>query len=149
MELRVLQQNENASDPLFQSEYAQQLLSIYAEYYVETGFQFPWVAYLIVDDGEVLGTVSFTKAPVDHTVEIAYWTSPDHEGKGVASFGCKEIVRIAVEADPSVTITAKTAPEINPSTHILEKNGFRKVEVVQDDEIGDAWMWKYHGSGAE
>ena len=44
--------------------------------------------------------------------------------------------------DPTLLITAKTAPEHNASTKILEKNGFVFTAIVQDDEIGDAWLWK-------
>lgn len=145
MELRVLQPNEDASNPLFQSDYAQQLLAIYSDYYSQKGFELPWVAYLIVDGNEVLGTVSFTEAPINNTVEIAYWTSPEHEGKGVASFGCEALVELAENFDPLVEVIAKTAPEINASTHILQKNGFVRVGVVEDDEIGDAWLWKRQG----
>jgi RimJ/RimL family protein N-acetyltransferase len=42
---------------------------------------------------------------------------------------------------PWLTITAKTAPEHNASTKILENNNFTFTEIVQDDEIGDAWLW--------
>jgi RimJ/RimL family protein N-acetyltransferase len=74
-------------------------------------------------------------------VEIAYWTFNEFEGQGIASFACRELVKISQNADPNVIITAKTAPEHNASTKIVEKNGFVFTEVVQDEEIGDAWLW--------
>jgi hypothetical protein len=43
-----------------------------------------------------------------------------------------------------VIITAKTAPEHNASTKILEKNNFVFTEIVQDEEIGDAWLWTHN-----
>ena len=42
---------------------------------------------------------------------------------------------------PGIIITAKTAPDHNASTKILEKNGFRYSGIVQDDDIGDASQW--------
>lgn len=45
------------------------------------------------------------------------------------------------KTDPQLLITAKTAPVHNASTKILQKNGFEFSGKVQDDEIGDAWLW--------
>ena len=84
--------------------------------------------------------------PKDGKVEIAYWTFKDFEGQGIASFACQELVTIAHQIDPSLTITAKTAPENNASTKILANNNFIFAEIVQDDEIGDAWLWVNKGS---
>lgn len=74
-------------------------------------------------------------------MEIAYWTFAEFEGLGIASHGCRELVSMARRADPGLTITAKTAPEHNASTKILTNNGFAFTGIVQDEEIGDAWLW--------
>lgn len=105
------------------------------------GYDFPWVAYLIIRNNQVLGTGSFTGKPRDGQVEIAYWTFKAFEGQGIASFACKELISIAKKENPNIVISAKTAPENNASTHTLEKNGFRHIKTVQDEEIGDAWLW--------
>ncbi len=55
---------------------------------------------------------------------------------------CKELIKIAKSQNPGLVIYAKTAPEENASTRILNKNGFVYQKVVQDHEIGDAWLWK-------
>lgn len=141
MELRILQQNEDKTDKLFESADCQTLLQMYEDYYPKIGFNLPWVAYLVVRQNQVVGSCSFTGQPKNGKVEIAYWTFKEFEGQGVASFACKELVNIASQADPSLTITAKTAPEHNASTKILENNNFTFTEIVQDDEIGDAWLW--------
>lgn len=141
MELKALSLNENKTDSLFDAAESQQLLDIYADYYPKFGYQPPWIAYLILHEGRVVGSCSFTQAPVDGRVEIAYWTFEAYEGQGVASFACRELIAIAKMEDPTVIITAKTAPENNASTNILQKNGFVFAGIVQDDEIGDAWFW--------
>lgn len=142
MKLQLLNLNDDFSDPKYQTEECRQLLEIYKDYYSKKGFQPPWVAYLILNDKNVMGTCSFTEKPINGAVEIAYWTFKPFEGKGVASFACESLIHIAEKADPNVLLTAKTAPEHNASTRILEKNGFSFSGVVQDDEIGDAWLWK-------
>ncbi|MCE3295049.1 MAG: hypothetical protein K0R65_763 [Crocinitomicaceae bacterium] len=141
MELRILQQNEDKTDHLFESADCQALLHIYEDYYPKTGFNLPWVAYLVVRENQVVGSCSFIGQPKDGKVEIAYWTFKGFEGQGVASFACKELIKIAQNADPKVILTAKTAPEHNASTKILANNKFIFKGIVQDEEIGDAWLW--------
>ncbi len=141
MELRILQQKEDKTDLLFESADCQTLLQMYEDYYPQIGFHLPWVAYLVVKQNRVVGSCSFTGQPKEGKVEIAYWTFKEFEGQGIASFACKQLIEIAQNADPKVTITAKTAPEHNASTKILENNKFIFTEIVQDEEIGDAWLW--------
>jgi RimJ/RimL family protein N-acetyltransferase len=141
MELRILQQHEDKTNPLFASNNCQMLLQLYDDFYPKSGFYLPWVAYLIVKDDQVVGSCSFTGQPQDGKVEIAYWTFSPYEGQGIASYACKELINIAQSKDPGVMITAKTAPEKNASTTILERNNFVFSEIVQDHEIGDAWLW--------
>lgn len=141
MHLRVLHPNEDKTDPLFQSEDCQSVLDIYADYYPQIGFNLPWVAYLIIRDNMVVGTCGFTGQPVEGKIEIAYWTFSEFEGQGIASFACEELIKIALASDTAIVITAKTAPEQNASTKILSNNNFKYDSIVQDHEIGDAWLW--------
>lgn len=141
MELRILQLNEDKSDKLFATNACQTLLEMYDEYYRKIGFNLPWVSYLVIRQDQVIGTCSFTGQPKDGKVEIAYWTFKEFEGQGVATFACKELISIAKSTDPKVTITAKTSPEHNASTKVLRNFGFIFTDIVQDDEIGDSWLW--------
>lgn len=141
MKLRLIKPNEDKQDPLFASKEIQQLLESYNGYYSKIGFTPPWAAYLIIVDNKAVGTCSFGGAPKEGKVEISYWTFKDFEGKGVASLACEALIAIAKEEIPNITVGAKTVPEHNASTCILEKNGFAFSKVVQDDDIGDAWLW--------
>lgn len=141
MRLRTLEPNEDKQDPIFNSKESQQLLKIYEDYYPKIGFNYPWVAYVIIKKNQVVGTCSFTGKPIDGKVEIAYWTFKEYEKQGIASFACKELIAIAKKEVPNIVLTAKTAPENNISTRILKNNGFIYSRVVQDDDIGDAWLW--------
>jgi len=60
----------------------------------------------------------------------------------VASVACSLLINIAASTEETVIITAKTAPEHNVSTRILQKYGFERTGIVQDHEIGDAWFWE-------
>ena len=141
MKLRILNLVENKADKLFESNDCQTLLKMYDDFYPKIGFNLPWVAYLILQQNQVVGLGSFKGQPKEGKVEIAYWTFNDFEGQGIASFACKELIAISQNADPKVIVTATTAPEHNASTKILENNKFVYTEIVQDEEIGDAWLW--------
>lgn len=144
MFLKPISQNEDKTSEVYASDDCQQLLKMYEDYYPKTGFHIPWIGYFILRQNEITGSCSFTGQPKDGKVEIAYWTFKRFEGQGIASFACKSLIEIAYGEDPSVTVTAKTAPEHNASTKILTKNNFVFTGVVQDDDIGNAWLWTHH-----
>ena len=143
MNLKPILRDEDYSGELFSSPDCRQLLKIYEDYYPKTGFQRPWIGYFIINENKVVGSCSFTGKPEKGRVEIAYWTFKDYEGQGIASFACSELVALASQTDPALTITAKTAPEENASVKILRNNHFTFTESVQDDDIGEAWLWTY------
>jgi len=141
MELKMININEDKSNEIYASTDCQKLIESMDEYYPKVGFHKPWVGYFVFKDNQVVGTGSFTGKPKDGKVEVAYWTFKEFEGMGIASFACKELILIAQKTDPTITVTAKTAPKHNASTKILQKNGFAFTKIVQDHEIGDAWLW--------
>ena len=141
MELKAIEINLDKTNDFYSSDDCQILLKSYEEYYPKIGYNLPWVGYFVVRDNQIVGSCGFTGQPKEGKVEIAYWTFKDYEGQGIASFSCKELVLISQQYDPTIIITAKTAPEHNASTKILEKSGFIFTEIVQDEEIGDAWLW--------
>lgn len=141
MELRIINVNEDKTNGVYASTDCQNLINSMNEYYPKIGFIIPWVGYFVLRNNQIVGTGGFTGQPVEGKVEIAYWTFKEFEGQGVASFTCKELISISKNTDPQLVITAKTAPEHNASTKILQKNGFEFSGIVQDDEIGDAWLW--------
>ena len=141
MELRAIEINLDKTNDLYSSDDCQMLLKSYEEYYPKIGYNLPWVGYFVVRETQIVGSCGFTGQPKEGKVEIAYWTFKEYEGQGIASNSCKELVLISQQHDPTIIITAKTAPEYNASTKILEKNGFIFTEIVQDEEIGDAWLW--------
>ncbi|APZ93350.1 GNAT family N-acetyltransferase [Fuerstiella marisgermanici] len=110
--------------------------------YQKVGFLRPWIGYLAVENGRALGTCGFKSPPANGQAEIAYFTFPEHEGKGVATWMARQIVKRAQDADNCVTIAAQTLPAENASTSILRKLGFRFIGTVEHDEDGTVWEWK-------
>lgn len=141
IELKAIELNLDKSSSIYSSEDCQMLLKSYDEYYLKIGFNLPWIGYFVIRENQIVGSCGFTGQPIDGKVEIAYWTFKENERQGIASFSCKELVLVSQQYDPTLTITAKTSPEHNASTKILQNNGFTFTEIVQDEEIGDAWLW--------
>lgn len=147
MHLKPIQPGENRQDAAYATEACQQLLDLYDSFYPKAGFTPPWVGYFIVHEGAIAGSCGFTGKPENGSVELAYWTFPEYEGRGIATRACGQLLEIAAAADPALTVTAKTAPEHNASTRILLRHGFTFAAVVQDEEIGDAWLWTRAATG--
>ncbi len=141
MILQSINLNEDKSSEIYASTDCQELLKIYDDYYPKIGFNPPWIGYFVIRDNQVVGCGGFTGKPADGKVEIAYGTFKPFEGQGVASFACSQLISISQTTDPTIIITAKTAPENNASTKILGRHGFVFSAIVQDEEIGDAWLW--------
>lgn len=118
-------------------------LNMCIEFYKKVGFNPPWICYYAEENGELVGSAAFKGKPVNNSVEIAYGTMEDHRQKGVGTKICRQLVEIAISADPRVRITARTLPEHNYSTKILEKNKFILLGMVNDPEDGDVWEWEY------
>jgi ribosomal-protein-alanine N-acetyltransferase len=133
--------DEDKTKEIYANEDCQEIFKSYPDYYFKTGYNPPWIGYLVFRQDTVVGVGGFTGQPKDGRVEIAYGTFKAYEGQGIASFTCQQLISISKTTDPAIIITAKTAPENNASTTILKRNGFEFTGIVQDDGIGDAWEW--------
>ncbi len=141
MKFEPIRIDEDKTEEIYASPDCQSIFEAYPAYYYKVGYNPPWIGYFVIRDAEVVGVGGFVGKPKDNEVEIAYGTFKDHEGQGIASYACQQLITIANTIDPSLVITAKTAPEHNASTKILSRNGFEFTGIVQDEEIGDAWKW--------
>lgn len=121
---------------------AREALAGTAMLYRETGFEPPWIGYLAIVNGVCVGTCAFKCAPRDGCAELAYFTFPGYEGRGLATGMCQELIALARTAEPDLTITAQTLPERNASTRVLEKCGFRCAAELDHPEDGRIWEWR-------
>ncbi len=119
------------------------ILKVYPEYYKKIGFNKPWIGYFASIDGtEIVGTAGYKGKPRDGRIEVAYGTFKEYEGKGIGTEICRQLVLLALQADPDVKITARTMQDGYASMKILEKNGFQCLGIVHDEEDGDVFEWE-------
>ncbi len=136
---RTLSENETfVNNPL-----CNETIGMCIEFYKRVGFNPPWICYFVEENGELVGSAAFKGRPVNNTVEISYGTNENHRQKGIGTRICKQLVELSIATDPSVRITARTLPEKNYSTRILEKNNFILLGFVTDPEDGEVWEWEY------
>ncbi len=116
------------------------------DFYTKVGYELPWIGYYVKLNNEFVGSAGFKGKPKDNKVEIAYGTFKQHQGKGIGTKMCRQLVMIALKADPGIIITARTLPEVNASVSILKKNDFILSGTVWDQEDGNVWEWVYDGN---
>jgi len=101
-----------------------------------------WFGYLAIDNKtkQIVGTCAFKGTPSkEKTVEIAYFTFPEFEGKGLRdSDGVHAHSSGAVQSEVE-SVIAHTLPESNASTRILQKVGMKFMGEVVDPEDGRVW----------
>ena len=112
--------------------------------YARTGATAPWIGYFAIDriTGDILGSCSFVGPPDEDSVEIAYFTFPASEGKGVASAMASELVSIARADGLTPKVHAFTLPVENPSTRIMQRLGFQRAGTSLDEEAGEIGRWE-------
>jgi RimJ/RimL family protein N-acetyltransferase len=102
-----------------------------------------FLGYLVVegDSQRLCGTCSFKGPPEGGAVEIAYFTFPGFEGRGIATEMARFLVERAREMERVERVTAHTPPEPGASTRVLEKLGMALAgEDVEDGER--VWRWE-------
>jgi RimJ/RimL family protein N-acetyltransferase len=107
----------------------------------------PWGGYLAVAElgNRVVGAGGFKQAPdADGAVEIAYFTFPGEEGRGVATALAMALVDVARTAGSGVAVVrAHTLPERDASCRVLEKARFHQTGTVIDPDDGPVWRWEH------
>lgn len=101
-----------------------------------------FLGYLVVEGEtqQMVGTCSFKGPPRDGVLEIAYFTFPGHEGRGIATEMARFLVQRARESEGVAQVIAHTLPEPNASTRVLEKIGMRFAGAAEEDGI-PVWRW--------
>jgi len=112
-----------------------------AKLYAKAGFEEPWLGYLALQSGKAVGSCGFKSPPKNGKVEIAYFSFPEHEGRGLATHMAQHLVAIARNHTAATTVTAQTLKERNASHRVLEKLGFQPVEVIENSKAGPVLVW--------
>jgi [ribosomal protein S5]-alanine N-acetyltransferase len=107
-----------------------------------------WFGHLAIEaeSQQLVGICSLKGPPVEGTVEIAYFTFPDFEGRGIGTAMAQFVLDRARRLPDVKIVAAHTAPEHNASTRILEKIGMRFVCEELEDGV-PVWLWRIPAGG--
>ena len=98
-------------------------------------------AWLIVEDGEVIGLCSIMRLSPAGEAEIGYGIAPSRQGRGAARGAVAAVIAWA-RADPRIKrVTADTSVDNGPSQRVLQGNGFSRVGERHDEEDGPLFCW--------
>lgn len=140
MNLVVITQELASSQEIQSSDFLKDLCESTIAMYPNGAPMLPWAGYLVAEQGVFIGTCAFKAPPESGEVEIAYFTFPEHEGRGVATLMAQSLVDLA-RKHGVVKIKAQTLPETNASTRILEKLGFQFFGPIIHPTDGEVWEW--------
>jgi RimJ/RimL family protein N-acetyltransferase len=108
----------------------------------QVGESFHPNAWMIVEDGEVVGLTSLVRTPyVGDTVMIGYGVAPSRRQRGVARRAVADLLAWARADHRVTTVTAETSIHNGPSQRVLEANGFERIGERTDEEDGELFCW--------
>jgi len=89
-----------------------------------------WVLFAVLLQGALIGVVGIgNKKEVDNEIEIAYFISADHAGRGYITEAAKAAARWALDSLQLEYLIAIVEIDNDPSQRIVEKCGFQKLET--------------------
>jgi [ribosomal protein S5]-alanine N-acetyltransferase len=117
--------------------------------YLRRGFVAPWICYVAIEGDAVVGSCGFAAPASAGEAEIAYFSFPGHEGKGVATRMATTLMALSQDAarEQGVRLIAHTLPAEGASTSILRKLGFELLGAIQHNEDGEVWKWRRAAHG--
>jgi RimJ/RimL family protein N-acetyltransferase len=102
-----------------------------------------WFGHFAVDGEtqQMVGVCSLKGPPVAGAVELAYFTFPGFEGRGIATEMARFTLQRARKLPGVQLVIAHTAAETGASTRILEKIGMRHVGDAEEEGM-PVWRWE-------
>jgi ribosomal-protein-alanine N-acetyltransferase len=104
-----------------------------------------WWTYFPIhkQDNKLIGSGGYNGKPTaDGKVEIGYEITEEYRNRGLATEMTKGLIENALRDERVKSIFAHTLGQYNPSTKVLQKCGFEKVEEINDPDDGLIWKWK-------
>ncbi|MCO6455764.1 MAG: GNAT family N-acetyltransferase [Pirellulaceae bacterium] len=142
LQLIEISANGQPSQEVAENDLISSVCQSTAQLYGQVGFVPPWIGYVAILDGQVVGACGFKSPPRDNQVEIAYFTLPGNEGRGVGTEMARKLIGLARLTESKIVILAQTLPAENASTRILRKLGFAHRGTVVHPEDGNVWEWE-------
>lgn len=94
-------------------------------------------------DNKLIGSGGYKGKPTTYgIVELGYEIAPNYRNRGLATEMTKGLIENAFRDNRVKFIIAHTLGQENPSTMILRKCKFEKVQEINDPDDGLIWKWE-------
>lgn len=121
---------------------APEVLAMLRALSAEVGESFHPNAWMIVENGEVVGLTSLVRTPyVGDTVMIGYGVAASRRRRGIATRAVADLLAWARSDHRVATVTAETSIHNAASQRVLEANGFQRTGERTDAEDGELFCW--------
>jgi RimJ/RimL family protein N-acetyltransferase len=150
MNLVPIERDGSTAAPLHRAaDLVRQVIEATVALYDRKGYHPPWIGYLAVEEEGIVGGCGFAGPPSNGEAEIAYFTLPENEGRGIATGMASSLMAMTRTASDQAGIRfiAHTLPQEGPSTSILKKLGFEFEGEIQHPEDGLVWKWRESSPG--
>ena len=104
-----------------------------------------WWTYFPIhkQDNKLIGSGGYKGKPTNEgQVELGYEITPNYRNRGLATEMTKGLIENALRDERVKSIIAHTLGQVHPSTKVLQKCGFEKVEEINDPDDGLIWKWE-------
>ncbi|WP_338812457.1 GNAT family N-acetyltransferase [Bernardetia sp. Wsw4-3y2] len=104
-----------------------------------------WWNYFVIhkSDNKLIGNCGYSGQPTEEgIVEIGYEIKSEYRNKGLATELANTLIDNAFSFEHVNSIQAHTLGQENPSTKVLSKCNFQKIEELEDEAEGIIWKWK-------
>lgn len=121
-----------------------EVLAMLAELADTIGETFRPSAWMMVEDGEIVGLLSPTQPldATDRSLRIGYGVAPTRQGQGAATRAVGDLAAWAQRDGRVRALTAETSIGNPASQAVLARNGFQRVGERVDDEDGPLIVWR-------
>ncbi|MBY5443006.1 GNAT family N-acetyltransferase [Rhizobium leguminosarum] len=108
----------------------------------DIGAEFSPSAWMIVEDGEIVGLCSIVRVPHNGNIHIGYGVAPSRQGRGCTTRAIRQLLEWG-RNDPRVAlVSAETGVDNIASQCVLERNGFVQIGERIDAEDGPLICWQ-------
>lgn len=118
------------------------VLDMLADLAGQVGEQFAPSAWMLVEDGEIVGLMSVTRLLAAGEIHIGYGVAPTRQGRGVATRAVADLLDWARGGQRVRHVSAETGIDNVASQRVLERNGFARTGERIDPEDGPLICWR-------
>lgn len=119
-----------------------EVLQMLADLAGQISLHFAPSAWMMVEDGEVVGLCSIARLPTAGEIHLGYGVAPSRQGRGSAGRAIRDILAWAKDNVRVAMVSAETDVDNIPSQRVLERNGFIQVGRRTDADDGDLICWQ-------